>query len=69
MSAVKLETHDGVLVITLDRPKANAIDVATSLELYAAFRTLNDDPALRVEKIASKPELQIVKPFRGYPLP
>jgi Lrp/AsnC family leucine-responsive transcriptional regulator len=28
-----------------------------------------DDPALRVEKIASKPELQIVKPFRGYPLP
>jgi len=48
MSAVKLETRDGILVITLDRPKANAIDVATSLELYAAFKTLNDDPALRV---------------------
>ncbi|WP_298193602.1 enoyl-CoA hydratase-related protein [Novosphingobium sp.] len=48
MSAVKLENRDGILVITLDRPKANAIDVATSLELYAAFRTLNDDPALRV---------------------
>ena len=48
MSAVKLETRDGVLVITLDRPKANAIDVTTSLELYAAFKTLNDDPALRV---------------------
>lgn len=48
MSAVKLETRDGVLVITLDRPKANAIDVATSLELFAAFKTLNDDPALRV---------------------
>lgn len=28
-----------------------------------------DDPALRVEKITSKPELQTVKPFRGYPLP
>lgn len=28
-----------------------------------------DDPALGVEKIASKPELQTVKPFRGYPLP
>lgn len=28
-----------------------------------------DDPALRVEKIASKPELQTIKPFRGYPLP
>lgn len=28
-----------------------------------------DDPALGVEKIASKPELQTIKPFRGYPLP
>lgn len=48
MSAVKLERHGEVLVITLDRPKANAIDVATSQELYAAFKTLDDDPALRV---------------------
>lgn len=48
MSAVKLENRDGILLITLDRPKANAIDVATSLELYAAFKALNDDPALRV---------------------
>ncbi len=28
-----------------------------------------DDPALGVEKISSKPELQTIKPFRGYPLP
>jgi DNA-binding Lrp family transcriptional regulator len=28
-----------------------------------------DDPTLGVERIASKPELQTVKPFRGYPLP
>jgi crotonobetainyl-CoA hydratase len=48
MSAVTLERRAGVLIITLERPKANAIDVATSLELYAAFKTLNDDPALRV---------------------
>ena len=48
MSAVTLERRAAVLIITLDRPKANAIDVATSLELYAAFKTLNDDPALRV---------------------
>lgn len=48
MSAVKLDYRDEILVITLDRPKANAIDVATSLELYAAFKTLDDDPALRV---------------------
>lgn len=48
MSAVTLERRAGILIITLDRPKANAIDVATSLELYAAFKALNDDPTLRV---------------------
>ena len=48
MSAVTLENRAGILIITLDRPKANAIDVATSNELYVAFKTLNDDPALRV---------------------
>ncbi len=48
MNAVKLDRQDEVLVITLDRPKANAIDVATSQELYAAFKALDDDPALRV---------------------
>ena len=48
MSAVTLEHRAGILIITLNRPKANAIDVATSNELYAAFKTLNDDPALRV---------------------
>ena len=28
-----------------------------------------DDATLGVEKITSKPELQTIKPFRGYPLP
>jgi crotonobetainyl-CoA hydratase len=46
--AVRTETHHGVLTITLDRPKANAINVATSRALYAAFKQLQDDPALRV---------------------
>ena len=48
MSAVRLERIEDILVITLDRPKANAIDVATSNALYQAFRTLDQDPALRV---------------------
>ncbi|WP_369201390.1 enoyl-CoA hydratase-related protein [Streptomyces sp. PU-14G] len=38
---------DGVLVITLDRPKANAIDVPTSRKLYAAFDRLRRDDGLR----------------------
>jgi crotonobetainyl-CoA hydratase len=46
--AVRTEIQNGVLTVTLDRPKANAIDVATSRALYAAFRQLQDDPALRV---------------------
>jgi crotonobetainyl-CoA hydratase len=46
--AVRSEVVDGVLVVTLDRPPVNAIDVATSNALYAAFRRLDDDPALRV---------------------
>src|SRR5215472_13013051 len=41
--------QDGpVLIITLDRPKANAIDVPTSQALYAAFDRLSSEPALRV---------------------
>jgi crotonobetainyl-CoA hydratase len=45
---VKMHAANGILTITLDRPKANAIDVATSHALYSAFRRLQDDPALRV---------------------
>ncbi len=45
---VRTTVDGGVLTITLDRPKANAIDVATSKALYAAFAQLENDPALRV---------------------
>lgn len=37
-----------VLVITLDRPPANAVDVATSHALHEAFAGLEADPGLRV---------------------
>jgi crotonobetainyl-CoA hydratase len=47
-AAVMTTVDDGVLTITLDRPKANAIDVTTSKALYAAFSQLQNDPALRV---------------------
>ncbi len=47
-SAVRTQAQDGILTITLDRPKANAINVATSRALYAAFVQLQDDPSLRV---------------------
>ncbi len=48
-SPVRAEVVDGhVLLVTLDRPPANAIDVPTSLALHDAFVRLEDDPALRV---------------------
>jgi crotonobetainyl-CoA hydratase len=46
--SVTTAIDDEVLVITLDRPKANAIDIATSNALYQAFKWLADDPGLRV---------------------
>jgi crotonobetainyl-CoA hydratase len=46
--AVRMDVVDQVLVVTLDRPKANAIDVSTSHALYDAFQRLEEEPALRV---------------------
>jgi crotonobetainyl-CoA hydratase len=46
--AVHAEADGHVLEITLDRPKANAIDRETSLALHDAFARLRDDPELRV---------------------
>jgi crotonobetainyl-CoA hydratase len=45
---VQVRADGQVLVITLDRPKANAIDVPTSRALYAAFDRLRSEPGLRV---------------------
>ncbi|MGC4112152.1 MAG: enoyl-CoA hydratase-related protein [Nocardioides sp.] len=46
--AVRTEVRGQVLVVTLDRPSANAIDVPTSQALYAAFAHLEADDDLRV---------------------
>jgi crotonobetainyl-CoA hydratase len=43
-----MEVEGAVLVVTLDRPKANAIDVSTSRALYDAFQRLQADASLRV---------------------
>ena len=45
---VRTRIEDGVLEVTLDRPKANAIDLATSRELGQVFAGFRDDPDLRV---------------------
>ena len=45
---VRLKRRGACLEITLDRPKANAIDAATSRKLAGAFDTFQADPELRV---------------------
>lgn len=45
---VRLEVDGPVLLVTLDRPRANAVDVATSHALHDAFQRLELDPSLRV---------------------
>ena len=44
---VHTEVRGSTLLVTLDVPKANAINVATSMELYDAFVRLRDDDGLR----------------------
>ncbi len=46
--AVRTEARNGILLVTLDRPKANAIDSPTSRRLGETFAAFRDDPALRV---------------------
>ncbi len=45
---LRLRNAGGVLEVTLDRPKANAIDLATSRLMGEAFMAFRDDPDLRV---------------------
>ncbi len=48
MLPLRTETRGAVLEVTLDRPKANAIDLETSRAMGEIFTRFRDDPALRV---------------------
>jgi len=47
-AAIRTRRDGVILEVTLDRPKANAIDLATSREMGRVFQTFRDDPDLRV---------------------
>jgi crotonobetainyl-CoA hydratase len=51
--AVHVHRAGRVLEVTLDRPRVNAIDAATSRALGDAFTLLKDDPELRVGILAA----------------
>ena len=48
MSPIKTRVQDGILEVTLDRPKANAIDLKTSKIMGNTFKNFRDDPNLKV---------------------
>jgi crotonobetainyl-CoA hydratase len=45
---IRVEIEGPVVIVTIDRPKANAIDRAASLRLNEVFTTFRDDPQQRV---------------------
>lgn len=45
---IRTAREGGILEVTLDRPKANAIDLATSRAMGRTFKAFRDDPSLRV---------------------
>ena len=45
---IRTRSEGGVLEVTLDRPKANAIDLATSRIMGDTFKAFRDDPDARV---------------------
>jgi crotonobetainyl-CoA hydratase len=48
IDGIRTATDGAVLEVTIDRPKANAIDLAASRRLNAVFTAFRDDAALRV---------------------
>jgi crotonobetainyl-CoA hydratase len=48
IAGIRTARDGAVLEVTLDRPKANAIDLAASRRLNEVFSAFRDDPALRV---------------------
>ncbi len=47
-SPIRVEQEGGIWLVTLDRPKANAIDLATSRIMGDTFAAFRDDPLSRV---------------------
>lgn len=48
MNPIKTHREGAILLVTLDRPKANAIDLATSRIMGKVFADFRDDPELRI---------------------
>ncbi|MCJ7993410.1 crotonobetainyl-CoA hydratase [Rhizobium cremeum] len=53
---IRTRREGGILEVTIDRPKANAIDLKTSRIMGEVFRDFRDDPELRVAIVTAAGE-------------
>ncbi len=53
---IKTEVENGIFIVTLDRPKANAIDLATSRIMGDVFAEFRDNPDQKVAVIRAEGE-------------
>ncbi|MFQ5622647.1 MAG: carnitinyl-CoA dehydratase [Paracoccaceae bacterium] len=53
---IKIRREGGILEVSLDRPKANAIDLRTSRLMGETFKAFRDDPDLRVAILRAEGE-------------
>lgn len=53
---IRTRRKGGILEVTIDRPKANAIDLKTSRIMGEVFRDFRDDPELRVAIVTAAGE-------------
>lgn len=53
---INVVTNGEILEVTIDRPKANAINLAASRRLNQVFTAFRDDPALRIAIITGAGE-------------
>ncbi len=56
MSGIQVVQSNGVMEVTIDRPKANAIDLVASRRLNEVFTSFRDDPKVRVAIITGAGE-------------
>ncbi|MEL7080256.1 MAG: carnitinyl-CoA dehydratase [Pseudomonadota bacterium] len=56
MDPIRLRQEGAILEVTLDRPKANAIDLETSRRMGDVFAAFRDDPDLRVAIVTAAGE-------------
>ncbi len=52
----RVEVDEGIALVTIDRPKANAIDAATSVAMGDVFASFETDPSVRVAVVTGAGE-------------